>query len=322
MARYKDNRRVAKSNPEMQAVLANIDSLVDELQSLSLGDSGDGLDGAEGGFDDQQPVRGVANADEATRTPAAAQVVTNPQAPAKLAGQAPWEDDGVKKAMAVLKAAGFEIKKPEDDADDAAVAKAQALMKGLMASTSDGPTADENGEESVNMRPDVDDENIDEVKKALIKMLGLGGHTARKSAPQSRFAQTTTALIEVTTSLADRVQKSDAILEEVLEGLGIAKAVTEDHSSQTASRQVAKSQGGRGPVMSYGDEFGEVVGASVAKALAPFLANMNQQSNLPPNWNRENDVQKSMGEAGLKLGELAGSAWGQRYSVQPEGKKE
>ena len=314
MARI-NSRRVAKSNPEMQAVLANIDSLVDELQSLSMG-GGDGLDPDDGGGDVLDPR--AAKGDEPFRTPSNPGVATDPSAPPKAAGVAPW-DDPVQKALSVLKAAGFEVSNPKDKEDDEAVAKAQKLFKAIMASDSDGPTGESTGEESVSLRPDYDDENIDEVKKALAKILGMSPNVARKSAPSSRFAQTTDALVAITKSLADRVQKSDAILEEVLEGLGIAKTVTEDPAARAVSGQVRKSQG---PIMQYGNEFGDVIGQSVAKALEPFLATLQRPSNTPTNWDRETDVNKSMGEAGLMLGELAGNSWGQRYSAAPVEKKE
>lgn len=316
MAQSQGSKRVAKANPEMQAVLANIDSLVDELQSLSMAD---GL--GDGGGDLTQeppPVRGMASAsktEEPFRTPAAPQVATEPKAPANQAGMANWQgdepEDQLKKAMKIMKDAGYNFDKPEDKEEKDEVEKALKLMKSIMSTPSEGPEANEDGEERLEDMSEVDEENIEEVKKALAKILGLGGKSIRKSsAPKSHLAQSINALTTVAKSLADKVQAQDAILAEVLEGLGIANAVTKDDAPQNqgGNRSVQKAQG-NGPVMQYGNEFAEVLGQAVAKAIAP-IAQAQQNANRPSGWNTESEVRKNLGEVTVGLGQIAGTQWG------------
>jgi len=179
--------------------------------------------------------------------------VMQPGAAPKEQGMAPWQDkDDVKKAFATI-------------------------AKAMQSSGSDSPTANDDGDKRLNERTDEDDENINEVAKALSKMLGK-----KPVAKSMGTAQTPgvdlTPILTVMKSMADRQARTDAILGEILEGLGVAPAVPAENSVQ-------KSQGANPSGRPYaGMDAGnlvDVIATAVAKSMAAAGNFQQSASGIP-----------------------------------------
>lgn len=236
-------------NAEETAVLQNIAALVQ--QALTMESAEENAPGQNGVEDAMNPA-GVAKGAEQGRTPAEPQTVTDPKAPPKEKGMAPWDDnDEVKKAFATI-------------------------AKSIQASDTDGVTANDSGEERTEEIPEIDEENVKEVAKALLAMAG------KKKVAKSASAQPANVnaeLLTVIKSLNAKVEAQGTVITEMLEGLGVAKAVESNPVASGVSTSVQKS--GNRPYANLGDgNIVDVIAASVAKAMAA-TGSFQQSSGIP-----------------------------------------
>lgn len=218
--------QVAKASPEEQAIIQNIGSLLQELQGIEASEVNEPT-APQGGA----PAAQMAMKAEEERTPAAAANVSNPEAGPKDQGMANWNDDEVKKAF-------------------------KLIAKSIQASESDGPTANEDGQERVEDLPEPDEENIKEVAKALLKAgLIKPKKTVTKSSNSGEMAQ----IMSVVKAMGDRINQQGQVIAELLEGIGLVPE---------APQTVQKSQDQR-PAASagvFGTELTDVI-AAVVKGL-------------------------------------------------------
>jgi hypothetical protein len=276
---------VQKASPEEQAVIANLGALITELQSMGgaapMGGEPDG-DEAAG----MNP--GVMKGNEMGRQEGA-DTVMQPGAKPKQQGMAPWdsEDDEVKKAWATV-------------------------AKAIQASDTDSATARDSGEERTEELPEVDEKNVNEVAKALARMLGKKGVAKSMGSAQSPAPGIDLSpIVTVLKSMAEKQARTDAILGEVLEGLGAANAFA------APEQTVQKSQNNAPYAGLDGGNMIEVIATAVAKSLA--MAGNFQQSNsgipVAKGFTRTDNDQALRG---LTEGivQIAGDKWGNHQAPE------
>lgn len=282
--------QVYKADPEEQAVIQNIMALAQQLQSLGAGGvSGEpgepeGDEGMELDPTRLQGARMALKADEPKRTEQP-QNVTDPGAKPKDAGMAPWQDGGdeVKKAFATI-------------------------AKAMQASPTDGPTANDTGEERIEDMPDVDEENIKAVAKMLARMTGKKTVAKSMGSVQAQ-PDALGAMFSVMKSMSEKLEQQGAVIGELLEGLGVAKSAIQDPGMS----QVQKSQN-----RPYGDLNGgnlEAVIMAVAKGMASGQA-QGQSSGIPLAAGFGSSVQKDMGEFVEGFAQISQDRWGRTLDQQ------
>lgn len=235
------------AGPEEQAVIANIASLIQELQGMGA----TGINTPQQEPDGDEMLKAgmmappVQKGSEQARTEQP-QSQMDPSAPPKDKGMADWkENDEVKKAFATI-------------------------AKGMMSSQTDGPAANEDGEKRVEDLPAIDEKNINEVAKALMRALGGGKAVAKSQSyqPQTNILE---PLLTVMKSMQARIDQQGAILGEVMEGLGLSAAVQQAPTSVNKSQNAPYSG-------AQGNEMVDMIAMSVAKSLQ-MLNGGYQQSN-------------------------------------------
>ena len=226
-------------SPEESAIIANISGLITQLQSGGNPHAEPDLDN-NGGLSDNDADNnpGVMKGSEQGTTPDEPQSVMQPNAGPKNKGMANWEDnEEVKKAFATI-------------------------AKSIETSTSDSATANDSGEERAEEIPDIDEENVKEVAKALLAMAGK--KKVAKSADLS-------PVMEVMKSMAERIDQQGQIIGEMLSGFqaasGVAPAPTAVQKSQNAPYQ--------------GGNMVDVIAASVTKSLKDSGVYRGDDSGIP-----------------------------------------
>lgn len=269
--------KVVKSNPEEMAVLQNVAALIEQLQGMEAAEINAAPEGEEGGELDPTRLSGARMAmkgSEQGRTPAEAQSATDPGAAPKDKGMAPWDDEEVKKAL-------------------------KKIAKAIGTSDSDGPTANDDGEERVEDIPDPDEENVQAVAKALAKIMG-GKKTVAKSQSSTQNAD----MLRVMKGLVDRVEQQGTIINELLEGLGIAKS-----AAPAPEMQVQKSQSNRPYAGLDGGSMEQVIGL-VAKSMLAAQTMQAPQSGIPMAQGFTPSVNKDMGDFVQSFAQISQDRWG------------
>lgn len=234
-------------SPEEGAILANISGLISQLQSGGNPHAEPDLDNQGGPSDnDADNNPGVMKGSEQGTTPAQPQGVMQPKAEPKEKGMANWEEnDDVKKAFATI-------------------------AKSIQASTTEGVTARDPGDERAEEIPEVDEKNVNEVAKALLKMMGKGKVAkSMNSAPATDLAP----IMKVMKSMADRIDQQGQIIGEMLSGFQAASGVAPVQST------VQKSQNSNAPF--NGGNMVDVIAASVTKSLKDSGVYRQSDSGLP-----------------------------------------
>lgn len=236
------NSKVTKAlTPEEQTLVANIKSLLAELEGMQVAD---------------QEVE-----------------MSGHKAP-MVEKMEPGEEEEV---------VGFEY----DEEVDKAIENADA----------DESVANDDAEDRLGDIPDVDEENVHEVAKMIAHALVQKSGKVRKAAPQRYDDAVAAALGEVTRvvkSMHQHQAKQDAVLSEVLEGLGVTQSVT--------GKKVQKSK----PVQSMDMESLTQVFKAMSEANSKVGGVQNPSEGV--NAGRS-EVHKSMGSL---LDALGGSnAWNQ-----------
>lgn len=269
--------KVYKASPEEQAILANIASLVDEARAMmSAGQQPAGELGQGAGEE---------NSMELGNQGASPQNDILPKGPVAPAGapKPPRDEDNT----------------AVDDGVEKAIRKAAKMIrKAMQASNDEGTTANEDAEEKLeDGLPESTEEGVEDVAKALYN--ALKGRTSVKKSAGGQDE-----VLRVVKSLASRIERQDAVLAEVLEGLG---AVPEP-PAQSAPSFVGKSQGNR-PVAGYdgGQDFVEMIAEAIVRK-SGGSARVGQQEadefGLP--------VRKSLQDFTDGFGKLSGGLWGAR----------
>ena len=154
----------------------------------------------------------------------------------------------------------------------------------------DASTANDKAEEKVEDRPDQDEENIGEVAKALATIAqSLQRKNVAKSQASSgsELVVVINELTKVVKSLAASQTNQGAVLEDILEGLGVAKSI---ETKQDALR-VEKSD----PRRPVGTTDTNEVLLQVTKALQAIAANQDKSGTYMVGDN-SSDVRKSLAD--------------------------
>ena len=296
--------RVAKSSPEEQALIANIESLLGELKGQS-----------------SAPEPGMGQAPSAPPAPPAPQPVDNSlgakaeaqdqeQAPPPPPAQAPpaqaapvpqknpnEEEKKMKVATQKSEDGSSKTADPEEQKKFAAKAAIRSLYKSIQASEDEGSEATDDAEGRLEDGiPEDDSEQIDDITKSIdtiSKALGL--KTVKKSRTQGND------VLRAIETIAKAVQSQGAMLNEVLEGMGVTKEILGE-SSVAKSADVRRSPA---PQAGYGQQDA----VSVLKSILG-IDNGAEVREGPPAVVGRTNVHKSVGDFLGMFGDDAGSQWG------------
>lgn len=268
-------------SPEESAVVSNIAALLQELQGMSASAPVQEPVAESGGANP-----GVQKESEQGRQEGA-DAVMNPNAtkPADR-GMAPWkQDDEVTKALATI-------------------------AKAFGSSPTDGPTANDKAEQRLNELPDEDKENIASVAKALATILAkkpVAKSMVGSIAPQTDAISQLTSVVK---SMADRQARQDAILGEILEGLGVAGGISEAAPTTVQkSQDQAAAQSNRPYASLGGADLVDTIAAAVVKSLGA-VGRIGRSSGLAVAKGFEDTQErKSMNEFAEAFAETSQDRW-------------
>ena len=234
-------------SPEEGAILANISGLISQLQSGGNPHAEPDLDNQGGPSDnDADNNPGVMKGSELGTTPAQPQGAMDPKAAPKDKGMAPWESDDVKKAFATI-------------------------AKSIQASDTEGVTARDDGEERTEEIPEVDEKNVNEVAKALLR--AMGKKTVAKSMNSAPVAVLDPSVQKSLNDMSAQIRAQGAILGEILSGYSAAAGI-----APAPAQTVQKSQG-NAPF--NGGNMVETIAAVVAKSMQEAGAFRQSDSGIP-----------------------------------------
>jgi hypothetical protein len=282
---------VRKSSPEEQQTLAEIMSLVSELQQI--GSAGPGMQ--QGGYDDGGTLQGADPAMKAN--------------PDTLPTEAPLEDnDGLEGEDPMKRKEASFMKDPMDPNDPNEENELEA-QKSLQTSPHDGAEANDSAELRIEDIPEGDEDDIAEVARGMgasenvIKMLrnGVAKRRAMRNVQKSKD--------QVIKSLQAEVARNSAIMSEVLAGLAGASGLIQEPVAQQ-DRAVAKSLVAKtGPIASYGSEpsLESMLEQLVQKAQGAVQPNQ-QHSN--DDFSRGEEVRKNMRGFTELFGNASRGTWG------------
>ncbi len=295
-----DRNTVQKGTPEENAVIQNIASLIQQLQSMAAGDAAttpEQIGGPSGG----QPVQGAAfksgegaegnegeDAFDRTEDP---QNDTSPEGPTAR-----------RPAMRNAQIRKGENSKPADEMEGDLLNTAgegnneynekETVTKGVQATENDGT---ENGDDANTVLfddlPESTKENVKEIRKALQRI----GLDVTRRAPVRKSAGVQGGEIG---ELRSQVAFLSSTLSEVLEGLSVTKSITPPEDTV-----VRKS---RRPAASY-DQGEDLV--SVLKSLVDQAVGNRQIAEDENPWNQSSVVKKSMTEFTKGLSGISNGLW-------------
>lgn len=243
-------------SPDEMAVISQIESLIEELEAGGMG--GEGGPEENEGHEGMPPEASMAmknnpmvsKADEQTRQEGA-DTVTQPEAKnPEDKGMAPWgNEDEVKKAFATI-------------------------AKSIQASDTEGVTANDPGDERAESLPETDEENVKEVAKALLSVLGKRKVAKSYNQPSNNVNN---EMIKVMKSMSDKINQQGVIIGEILEGLGASSNVIQS----PVTNSVQKSNDNRPYNNAVGADMIETIASVVAKSLEKTGPYRQSESGIP-----------------------------------------
>lgn len=243
--------------PEQKTALANAKALIAEIESM---------DGGQGNEDKELEEAYMAlNEDQQM-------------------GEQPDGEEGVDKET------GHE--EPDGDEMTPPVKKSKVKKNVTTMGTPDASTASDDAEDRIDDQPDQSEENLSEIAKSLDRLVkAIGSKNVKKAQASSKDANGLTKVIVDLTKVVKSMQRDQiqqrAVLTDILDGLGMAKAVEQNY--QTG---VQKAQGARQRPVQTTDT-NEVL-MQVTKALQAIAGNANKAET--PTDSPASSVRKSLGE--------------------------
>ena len=255
----KTNQKVAKStNPEQAALIANIQALLNELETM---------DGAAEPDGDEAAMPAMKADREETVKPDYTNAVKADAEQENEAGETGNEGDDPR----------------------------TKLMKSIVASTSDGIDANDKAEDRVEAKPDQDQENLAAIGKALSAMVKSRRPVTKSNDGDSLMVDALNQVAKAMTSIVARQAKTEAILFETLDGMGVLKSLE--------AKPVQKSR----PRAQYDDCDTQ----NVMKALASLINNKGEQQEVEQGEAPRVGVRKSLSEFTGAFGQMSKNLWGQ-----------
>lgn len=214
-------RRPAVTKEEMGAeattILQNIESLLQELQSMGSGPSPD-EPGQEANMELDENGR--------PKEPDADDQPKPPEPAVQRADEAPKADE--------------RIEGPPDN-PNTSVDDIKRTLKAIITGSPDASTGSSPAQERVEDLPKPEEENLDDVEKAIYRLLTKGANrTARKSygTPASQSDMLIVQMAEAMQQIAKEVKAQGTVVADILDGLGVTKQLNEAAASRSAQKPV------------------------------------------------------------------------------------
>lgn len=259
---------------QANAILQNMMSLLTELGSEL---------GATPPQGDQAPVQDEADTGDRSEMPAAP--VQKPKEDFSDATKEEEEEDDDEE---------YELKTPGGESHVVRLKKSAA--KALITGNPDASTGNSSAEDRQKDEPEWDEENVDEITKGFMRMLGKSAGV-RRSAQAPATAQDIMLLNMAKTmqEVTKQVKTLSQINEDILEGLGVAKGL-EQAPSQTPQRKPVQSN----DMAMVAKEFMQAVVAAAG--------GQGSNANFDPSASPAENVRKSVAQIPEALKQLS-SLW-------------
>ena len=191
---------------------------------------------------------------------------------------------------------GDEVKPPST------VVKGKA-RKAIIQGDPDASVANDPAEERVDDVPEWDEDNLDTITKAVLRM--VGGARIKKSQKQNPIVVALAQVSKALNQVAREQSEVRGVVNDILEGLGVAKSLDEQAAAQP--RKVQKS----GPIQTMPQDRENVLNeflAGIQKAMkgggANEVGNVGDATLSP-----KEAVQKNLSSIALALRQEAGDLW-------------
>jgi len=151
------------------------------------------------------------------------------------------EAEPMKEAMKAAFTSAEAPKNPNDENEENEDEDMDEVMKAIIEGDPDASTASSTAEERQEDLPKWDEENVDEVAKALMRMLTKSKEPVRKSISAKADSRDLMMLsvAKAVNKIAERVGQQDLVLKDMLEGLGVAKTLEQPQAA--ADRPIRSS---------------------------------------------------------------------------------
>jgi hypothetical protein len=274
MVRTVTPNKVAKADPQMGTVLANIQSLLQQLQAMA-------------GADAEVEMEEGTDPTGALFTPGSAE-------PSKVEGEE--EEAEPEGQPAVI---------PEQKK----VVRSKA-KKAIIVGDPDASTGSGDAEERIEDIPEYDEDNVDDVAKAIIRMLTKGQRqVATKSSgaqPQAQLTRALAALTQALTTVTKVQAQQGQVLEDVLEGLGVTKGLEAETQRLASEKRPVGTTDNALVMKEFVNALAQAMGGNkVAKA----AGSMAEIPGADPADSPAELVRKAMPSIALSLAQNAGGLW-------------
>ena len=178
------------------------------------------------------------------------------------------------------------------------------VRNAIIVADPDASTGSSTADERIEDLPEWDEENVDDVAKAILRM-AMGAGVIKKSArPQNPLVVAMAKIAKAMESIAEKQSIHDRVLTDIVDSLGVTKGLEE------AENQVSR----RRPVGTMPQDQTNVV-KELATALASVMKGENRQQGpvgTGSDLSQSEKVHKSMSELALAMSQIAGDAWNPR----------
>ena len=219
-----DMRTVMKADPQMGSVLANIQSLLQQLQAMSGAAAADGGAGSVA-MEEEDYVGPLFQ-------PGSAQ-------PSRVEGEEEMEDEDEEGAptQGLGDVAPDNVAGPDGSRTPQRIVKRGKAKKAIIVGDPDASTGSGSAEERIEDLPEWDEENIGDIAKGIIRMLTKGRQPINKALGVRQPSNTATtatlvALTQALTGIAKRQTHQEQVLEDLLDGMGVTKQLEAEEEAQ------------------------------------------------------------------------------------------
>jgi len=300
----RSDRVMKELTPEEMSVISNIQSLLQEITSMGAGTSAGqagvaaGPSGGAGQVTMEEEEGGGAEGPGGANYHGPTFRPGSP-APSRVEGEEEEEEEDDKYPEGMQAAPANAAPAPVGSTAPSRAVKTTA-KKAIIVGDPDASTGSSDAEERVEDIPEWDEENVDEVAKAILRM-ALGKNIRKSAQPQNPLVALMTQVTKAIQSIADKQNAHERVLTDVLEGLGVAKQLEEAQPRAARNRPVQSMPADNANVMK------EFVNALLSVMKGGDKRNAFGMAET--DVSQSDRVHKSMSELALGLSQAAGDLW-------------
>ena len=283
--------------PEELSVLTNMQSQIGQILSMA-GGTGAGQAGVAAGPSGTVQM-GDPSSDSGVTHGSWVGPIHKPgsSAPSKVEGEEEEEedDDQDEGAPGSIQGAPANVAKPVSS-----IVKGK-LKKAIIVGDPDASTASGEADERIEDLPEWDEENLDQVVKAILRM-ATGKGVMKSARPQNPLVVALAQVTKAMSVIAEQQSIHGKVLEDLLDGLGVTKGLDEAKTRATRSRPVGTMPQDNANVAK---EFINALASVMKSGGGNGSVVTGEDAGLTPT----EIVRKNMGSLALAMSQVAGDQW-------------